>query len=325
MRVGDRVRAVRGHHASETGDGVRRAIGMLTGGALVLAAAGCEDAASMEVQPLPPLDRPSPEARAGLPEVAGAWRFAGFEIPAEDTARVRNRVFAMLAPGDLVVEAQRLDSIAGRYARDGAGFPFAGEVRRDSTFAIVAFAGAEASFVAGRVRQDTLWLELTSLTAAQSWPRRTRAAMVRSGVGEPFLRLLGGSPIAEPVDSAALAEAARLDSLRATGVGPAVAPAPRGPEAAPPATEPQRPAAPGTPPAQPTRPPAEATPRPQPPAREPERPEPRPTPPVEQPPARPEPPPVTPPPAPPAVEPVEPPVAPPAGPRDTIRFGVPRR
>jgi hypothetical protein len=303
---------------------VRRTIGAVLGGGLVALAGACGDAAPVRVQPLPPLDRPSLEAREGLPEVAGTWRFAGFEIPPEDTARVRNGVFAMAPPGDLLFETQRLDSVAGRYVRDGVAFPLEGEVRRDSTFAVVAFGGEEASFAAGRIRRDTLWVELTSLSAGATWPRRTRTAMVRRGGGEPFLRLLGGAPITEPVDSAALARTARLDSLRAAGA-PSVPPA-----AAPGAAGPPSPAEQARPPVtdRPARTEAETTPRPerpaQPPPRRPEParpPEPEPEPPAREPPAAE---PVVPqPPQPPRDTPRVEPTPPPAGPRDTIRLGVP--
>jgi hypothetical protein len=83
---------------------------------LLLALAACEEAEGVNVQPLPPLERPSPEARAGLPEVAGTWRFAGWELPVRDTATAGE---GMLAPGVLAVRTQRLDSVAGDYLREG--------------------------------------------------------------------------------------------------------------------------------------------------------------------------------------------------------------
>ena len=309
--------------------------------AAAVAAAGCQDAESVEVQPLPPLERPSLEARAGLPEVAGTWRFAGFEIPPRDTANVRMGVWPMTPPGDLAIETQRLDSIAGRYVREGTAFPLFGEVRRDSTFALVAFAGGEGSFAAGRVRADTLWIELTSFSTAGSWPRGTRAGLVRRPSGEPFLRLVGGSPITEPVDSVALADSIRLDSLRRAGELPPA-------EGAPPAAVPpqQPPAQPAEPRPQPRTEPAEPRPQqpqqpqqprprqPEPaPREEPQRPPPRepdtprrPAPQEPDTPPRPQPEPVRPTPAPPPAQPTPPPAPPgepPAGPRDTIRFGVP--
>lgn len=282
------------------------------------AAAGCGDADEVRVQPLPPLERPSPEARAGLPELGGVWRFAGFEIPAADTAQVRNRVYAMTPPGDLGVQTQRLDSIAGRYLRPGAAFPFEGEVRRDSTFTLVAFAGGVGSFVAGRVRRDTLWVELTSVPSAESWPRGTRAGLVRRPSGEPFLRLLGGAPIGVPVDTAAPAgtPAAPVTAppTPAETVPPGVDRQPPAPAAAPPReTQPQRP--------QPRRPaPPERTPEPEEPRRQEPEPEPEPPRREQPPPERPRPQrPPEPDPEPPRPEPA------PTGPRDTVRFGFPPR
>jgi hypothetical protein len=288
--------------------------------AAAIAAAGCREAGSAEVQPLPPLERPSPEARAGLPEMAGTWRFAGFEIPPADTAPVRMGVWRMTPPGEVRVETQRLDSVAGRYVREGGEFPVVGEVRRDSTFAVVALGGGDGSIVAGRFRRDTLWIELTTLSAAETWPRGTRAGLVRRPPGEPFLRLVGGAPIAVPADTAPPVDGVAPPA----GVPPAEGP--------PPAAAPARPPAPAQPtPAQPT--PAQPAPaepaqprpepqRPVPPAREPERPAPQPQrpPPAEPEPARPEPPA----PAPPVVAPPPPaPLPAPAGPRDTIRFEPP--
>ena len=102
---------------------------MVLAGVAAMAAAACGDADNVQVQPLPPLRRPSPEARAGLPEVRGVWRFAGFEIPAKDTMLVREKVYALTPPGDLQIATQRLDSLAGRYVRGQVNFPFTGNVR----------------------------------------------------------------------------------------------------------------------------------------------------------------------------------------------------
>lgn len=188
----------------------------------VLLCGGCEAAEGVKVQPLPPLHPPSPEARAGLPVVAGVWRFAGWEVPPRDTAAAR----AGLTPlGEVQVRTQRLDSVAGSYVRDGAGFPFVGEVRRDGIFSFVAFdAQGAGSFAAGRVLRDTLWIELTSLSAAQGWPPGTRAALVRRRAGPPFLRFPGVAlprPDSAARDSLARADSARLDSLRAAAPPPA--------------------------------------------------------------------------------------------------------
>ncbi|HEU0079814.1 MAG TPA: hypothetical protein VFQ76_19365, partial [Longimicrobiaceae bacterium] len=150
---------------------------------LLLALAACEEARGVDVQPLPALKRPSPEARAGLPEVAGTWRFAGWELPVRDTITGGE---GMLPPGALAVRTQRLDSVAGAYVRDGQQFPFVGEVRRDGILSVVAFGPDGAgSFIAGRVKRDTLWIELTSLSAAQTWSGGARAAMVRTPVRQP--------------------------------------------------------------------------------------------------------------------------------------------
>ena len=65
--------------------------------------------------------------------------------------------------------------------RDGVAFPFTGEVRRDSALAVVTFTDGVGQFASGRVVRDTFWIEITSFTTAQTWPRGTRAAMVRRG------------------------------------------------------------------------------------------------------------------------------------------------
>jgi hypothetical protein len=290
-----------------------------------LAAGACGEAEGVEVQPLPPLQRPSPEMRAGLPEVRGVWRFAGFEIPAGDTARVRERVYTLVPPGELRVLTQRLDSIAGQYVREGVAFPFTGDVRRDSAMTLVAFSEGIGQFAAGRVLRDTFWIELTSFTSAQTWPPGTRAALVRRPSGPPFRRLLGGAPIAPPVDSVALRDSIRLDSLRRAGVvvTPGAQPVPGQP--LPPAAQPgARPTVPGAQPGAVQRPPAAQPQRP--PAAQPQRPQPRP----QQPRPQPQRPPVQQPP--PVSEPVDepvnqpPPSQPPPNPnapRDTIRFGNP--
>lgn len=253
---------------------------------LLLALAACDEAEGVNVQPLPGLERPSPEARAGLPEVAGTWRFAGWELPVRDTATAGE---GMVPPGALVVSTQRLDSVAGDYVREGQRFPFVGEVRRDGILAVVAFGpDGQGSYVAGRVRRDTLWIELTSLSAAQTWSAGSRAALVRTPVAEPFVRYQGGfvplnvdSIRADSVrmDSLRLADSLRMrlaDSLRAADSARAAAqtPAPGQPqpEAQPPAARPAPPAgetqppaavppATGAPKAAPKQPPAKEQPR----------------------------------------------------------------
>ncbi|HEX6371579.1 MAG TPA: hypothetical protein VF006_21850 [Longimicrobium sp.] len=283
--------------------------------ACVALAAGACDEASGKVQPLPPLTRPSVEARAGLPEVRGIWHFAGFEIRPQDTLLVREQAYQLVPPAEMRIVTQRLDSIAGQLVRDGVGFPFTGEVRRDSTLAIVTFSDGVGQFVAGHLQRDTFWIELTSLTSAAGWPPAARAAMVRRVGGPPFRRLLGGAPIVPPVDSARLRDSLRMDSLRRA----AVVVTPAQPGVQPPAAVPAQPGAaprtqPQRPPAQQQRPPAQtepSRPRPQPqrpPRTEPERPpraEPMPEPAPENPPQ------------------LSPPPPRENAPKDTLRLGVP--
>lgn len=226
---------------------------------LLLALAACEEAEGVDVQPLPPLQRPSPEARAGLPEVAGSWRFAGWELPVRDTATAGE---GMLPPGAVVVRAQRLDSVAGDYLREGQRFPFVGEVRRDRTFSVVAFGpDGQGSFIAGHVVRDTLWIELTSLSAAQTWSTGTRAALVRTPVRQPFVRYRGGFvPVDHDsirADSIRTDSLRRVDSLRLADSVPAAVPG-QVPAVGPPAAAP--PGA-GVPKAQPRQPPAKERPR----------------------------------------------------------------
>ncbi|HYR11201.1 MAG TPA: hypothetical protein VEQ60_25700 [Longimicrobium sp.] len=286
--------------------------------ACVALAAGACDEASGKVQPLPPLTRPSVEARAGLPEVRGIWRFAGFEIRAQDTLLVREQAYQLVPPPEMRIITQRLDSIAGQLVRDGVGFPFTGEVRRDSTLAIVTFSDGVAQFAAGHLQRDTFWIELTSLSSAAGWSPAARAAMVRRVGGPPFRRLLGGAPIAPPVDSAAIRDSIRMDSLRRAGVvvppaQPGVVPGQPGavPAQTVPQTQPQRP------PVQQQRPPVQQQ---RPPVQRP---------PVQTPRPRPQLPPLTEPP--PVIEPEPAPENPPQlspppnpnAPRDTLRFGRP--
>lgn len=217
--------------------------GCVAAAALLLAA--CDAGQGAEIQPLPPLKRPSPEVRAGLLEVAGTWRFAGFEISPRDTARLREAPELLAPPGDFVITTQRLDSLAGVYTGEGGRYPFVGELRRDGVIALVATdADAVPRFASGRVVRDTFWLELTSFPSLQGWPAGTRAALVRTAVARPFRRFLGGAPIVN-LDSL------RLDSLRRDSV--------RRADSARAAVAPQQPAPPPTPTAPP---PSEAVPRP---------------------------------------------------------------
>ena len=263
----------------------------------------------MEIEPPPPETRPSPERRAGLPEVRGVWRFAGFELQAADTSRIREGIFMLVPPGELRIITQRLDSIAGQYVRDSAGVGLVGEVRRDGTVAAVAFEpGTPGQFLAGRLRRDTLWIELANVGAAQTWPAGARAAMVKEVRGAPFRRFIGAPPPMTPADSLRLDSLRRDSLLRAGGAPPTTGvPTPpattQPPAAAPAQPQPQRPAPP-------TAEPRRETPR-----------EPRPVPRDTQrpPPADPEPTePVNPTPPPPP-----PPPPPPTAPRDTIRFPPP--
>lgn len=166
-------------------------------GALALGA--CDAAEAVDIQPLPPLDRASPEARLGLPEIRGDWRFAGWEVlgMAPDSAAGADAP-NLAAPGAFALRTQRLDSVAGVYAFGGAQFPLIGEVRRDSVVSLVTAApGAEPRFAAGRLLRDTLWIELTSFGVADAWPAGTRAAFVRAAPAAPFLRYAAQIPVAE--------------------------------------------------------------------------------------------------------------------------------
>jgi hypothetical protein len=64
----------------------------------LLGAAACRDAQA-DVEPLPPLRRPTPEERAGLPVLSGRWLFTGFEYPVGDTLRVREQVYRLEVVG----------------------------------------------------------------------------------------------------------------------------------------------------------------------------------------------------------------------------------
>jgi hypothetical protein len=226
-------------HRNQRQDGaVRRFRAMLAAMAL-LGAAAC-DTARADVEPLPPLRRPTMEERAGLPRIAGRWLFAGFEYPVRDTQRVREQVYRLVPPGEFAIATQRLDSVAGQYLRDGVTYPFTGEVRRDGIFSFVAMdPGGAGQFVAGHVMKDTLWIELTAFPSAAEWPRGTRAALVHAPKGPPFVRLRGYVPPPPPP----------VDSTRADAGQPQPAPQPV-PQGPPPARPVERPRpAPAPPPA----------------------------------------------------------------------------
>ncbi|HEX8692928.1 MAG TPA: hypothetical protein VF746_10940 [Longimicrobium sp.] len=242
--------------------------GAVLAGLALLATAACEAAEAGDVEPLPPLERPTPEQRAGLPVLSGRWIFTGFEYPARDTLRVREFVYRLVPPGEFQVTAQRLDSIAGRYVRGGTAFPMVGEVRRDGIFSFVAFApDGVGSFAAGHVVKDTLWMELTSFASAAEWPPQTRAAFVRRPRGAPFVRLRDYVP--PPPDTA------RDEDEDEGGERPAPPPVSPEPRPAPPPVErPERPRPrPVEPPA--PEPPAVDTPFGLPPQDTPQRPPPR--------------------------------------------------
>lgn len=191
----------------------------------LLGAAACNEAKA-DVEPLPPLHRPTPEERAGLPVLSGRWLFTGFEYPVRDTLRVREQVYRLVPPGEFRIVTQRLDSIAGQYVRDSVPFNLAGEVRRDGIFSFVAFeTGGVGQFVAGRVARDTMWVELTGFPSAASWPPGTRAAFVRRPRGAPFVRLRGYVPPPPPPSDSTKA-GAEGDGEQPAAPAPSVAPAP---------------------------------------------------------------------------------------------------
>lgn len=173
---------------------------------LLLVFGGCDAPEDVEVQPLPPLTRPSPEVRAGLPELEGVWHYAGWELAPEDSALLSSEPARL---GTLQLSVQRLDSLAGYYVAGGGRVRLTGEVRRDSLLSLVtAGAAGERRFLAGRVLGDTLWVELTSLVDAESWPSDARVAYVREAVGSPFVRLEGvvaAEPVPDTVDAAPVA------------------------------------------------------------------------------------------------------------------------
>ncbi|HEU4452555.1 MAG TPA: hypothetical protein VFR81_05815 [Longimicrobium sp.] len=204
-----------------------RRYGAFLAGLALLGAAACDTAETGDVEPLPPLERPTPEQRAGLPTIAGRWIFTGFEYPVEDSARVREQVYRLVPPGEIRVAAQRLDSIAGQYVRDGAAFPLTGEVRRDGIFSFAVFGGdGAANFATGHVVKDTMWLELTNFPSAASWPPDTRAAFVRRPRGAPFTRMRNYVPPPPPVDSSRVDSAAIPPPAAPPSAAPAPPPAP---------------------------------------------------------------------------------------------------
>lgn len=173
---------------------------------IVLGLAGCGSDADAELLALPPIDRPSPEARLGLPEVEGSWTFVGWEIVEGDSTSLE-RTFPSF--GALRFDTQRLDSIAGSFVLGGGPVAVVGDVRRDGKVTFVTLPGGSAgAYVAGSYVRDTLWLELTSILPRDEWPRDARAAFVREPTSEaPFAWLRGArvpdTPPSLPVDSLA--------------------------------------------------------------------------------------------------------------------------
>ena len=199
--------------------------------ALTLIAA-CDPAEDVRVQELPPLARPSVETRLGLPELRGPWRFAGWELAEGDTLGLDAELPTY---GILWLQTQKRDSLAGAYVTGEGRTPLAGEVRRDSTVSLVAFPSPQdGRFIVGRVANDTIWVEMTTLSETASWRGDARAAFVRSQTAlSPFRRVRGMAPPPPPVDSASLAAS---DSLALPPTGTAVAPTGTvAPPAAPPA------------------------------------------------------------------------------------------
>jgi hypothetical protein len=201
-------------------------------------AAACTPADGVEVEPLPPLERPTAEARAGLPALEGSWRFAGWEVANEETGAALG---APAPPGDLVIQTQRIDSVAGYLVRGEQSIPLVGEVRRDGVVSLVSFVdGGQGRFAAGRFQRDTLWLELSTLPAGDLSPPTVRWAFSRGAVGQAFFRLPTGQLLRDTV-------VALPDTVPVRRIAPAAPPAA---EAEVPADEAQP--APAAPPRQPT-------------------------------------------------------------------------
>jgi hypothetical protein len=134
--------------------------------------------------------------------VQGTWRFAGWEVAAGDSAALGTPLPGF---GALFLTGQKRDSVGGSYVVNGRRAPLAGEVRRDSTLALVTFlAPGDGRYLVGTLQKDTVWLEMASLLDPGSWPNGAKAAFVRSAVAEPFKRMRG-----------ALSALARADSIRA--------------------------------------------------------------------------------------------------------------
>lgn len=174
--------------------------------AVLLALGACGPDEDVQLLALPPEERPSPEARLGLPELAGDWNFGGWEVVEGDSTALE-RTFPGL--GQLRFTTQRLDSIAGAVVLNGTPVPVVGDVRRDGRLTFVTLGSdGPRNFAAGVYQRDTLWLELSSLLPADEWPRNARAAFVRETPSVPPFAWLRGARIPEvlpapPVDSLA--------------------------------------------------------------------------------------------------------------------------
>lgn len=208
----------------------------LAGTAAVVLLAGCGPAEGVAVHELPPLERPSPEARAGLADVRGTWSLAGWEVAHPGVGEaVPER-----APRAITIQEQRLDSLGGQLIDPDGSRTFVGEIRRDGIVSLVLGGGdGSPSVVAGVVERDTLWLELSTL-AGFVIPRGGRSAYVRAPTGQTWVRLPSGvllrdTVVLPPPDTAA-PEPAPAQTPAATPApppsdpppapGPATAPAP---------------------------------------------------------------------------------------------------
>ena len=188
----------------------------------------CDPAEDVRVQPLPPLALPTPERRAGLPEVTGPWRFVGFALPpTQDTVAPPSPT----PPGQILITAQRLDSLSGFYVSAGGRFPVVGEVRRDGVVSLAAFSAEGGRFAAGRILGDTLWIEHTSFGAAEAWPQGTRAAFSRRPPPPPPPAVQQDTARRDTVS--AISDPIRRDTAAIPGV-PRVATPPAAPRAQPP-------------------------------------------------------------------------------------------
>ena len=177
----------------------------------------CGPAEDVDVQPLPELERPSREARLGIPEIAGSWSFAGWEMLRGDSVSLE-RTFPSF--GALEIATQRLDSIAGSFLVAGGATPVVGEVRRDGGVALVTLpGGAPLNYLTGKFQSDTLWLELSSILAPGEWPQNSRAAFVRDTVAEPIAWIRGARPTPEVEPDTTL-----MDGVVPTDSGQAVVP-----------------------------------------------------------------------------------------------------